>query len=241
MRLRPFWYADTYLGYRDADTGETLHLLMPVAYHDDFMRQPTGLLPTAQGWTARLTGTTETQDEVASGASGLGQLALSATNEVQLSGLDFGDSRQFVLNQKPVIECRFRFTVLPTGAVIAVLGLCGNHNAAVDTVAESIWLRVDGSGVLTVETDDTVHETSKVATGVTLVANQYCILRIECEDPTSIRFYLDGQRVASGTTFNMSQVLALALQPVLRIGKQAAAATVGTLQVDYLKAWQARA
>jgi hypothetical protein len=233
VSLRPTWLASL-LRYVESLTGETIEYLAPVVFVDDFLNALSFGI-----WTQRDTGGA-TENVSTSAANGVATLALAVTNEVELAGIDFNDNRPFVLNQALVIECRFRFTVLPTGAVVAVVGLAGNHNAAVDAIAESIWFRADGSGVITVETDDTVHETTKVATGVTVLANQWIIGRIECENPAAVRFYLDGVRVAAATTFRMDQVAALALQPVARIGKEAAAATVGTMQIDYVKLWQKR-
>jgi len=238
MSERPFWYPRSatpqYLGSRVSETGETVRLAAPVRFEDDFLAATL-----ASPWGTRDTGGA-LEGFVADGPSGAYALTLDATNEVQLAGLDFADHRPFVLNQDLLFEARVRLTVLPTGSVVACIGLCGDHNAAVNTVAESIWFRLDGSGAITVETDDTANETSQVATGVTLVANEWAVLRIECEDTAAIRFYITGTRVASGTTFNMSTVAALALQPVCRIGKEAGATTVGTLQVDYVRVWQAR-
>lgn len=177
---------------------------------------------------------------MADAPGGVISLPLDNTNEVQLSGIYGGDQRNFTLNRSLGFEARFKFSVLPTGSVVACVGLAGDHNAAVNTVAESIWFRADGSGALTVETDDTSNETSQVATGVTVVADEWVVARIECYDTADVRFYLNGNRVASGTTFNMSTVAALALQPVARIGKESGATTVGTLQVDYIRVWQNR-
>ena len=56
-----------------------------------------------------------------------------------------------------------------------------------------------------------------------------------------MKFYINGNRVAEGTTFDASTVPGLALQPVVRIGKEGAATTVGTLLVDYIRIWQKRA
>lgn len=232
MNVKPFRYAGM-LGYRDIDTGETLWLGAPVGHPIEFIETT---LPSP--WAARDTaGATETY----LADNGIYTLALTNANEAQLAGLDWADHRPLVLNQHVMIEFGFKFTVLPTGAVVAALGLCGDHNAAVNTIAESILVRADGSGALTVETDDTVNETSLVATGVTLIADQRCIARIECDDIEDVRFYIDNERVASGTTFDMSQVAALALQPVARIGKESASTAVGTLQLDYIRPWQRRA
>jgi len=141
-----------------------------------------------------------------------------------------------------MLEAKVRFTTLPAVASTAVVGLAGAHNAAIDTVAESIWFRWDFSGLITVEHDDAGggHESTKVTTGLTLVANQWAILKIDCTNTADVRFYVDGAPVATGTTFNMSGVPALLLQPVARLDKAAAAANLGVMEVDYARAWQAR-
>lgn len=234
MSLRTRWLAGV-MSYFESATDETVLPLAAVRFFDDFL----GTLDVTNTWTLRDTAG-GTEAVVADAPGGAVALALTNANEVQLAGIDWGDQRTLCLDRDLVFEARVRFTVLPTGAVVACIGLCGDHNAAVNTVAESAWFRLDGSGAITVETDDTTHETSAVATGVTLVADQWTVLRIECDAAAALRFYIDGARVASATTFDLSQVAALALQPVVRIGKEAAAATVGTMQVDYVRCWQDR-
>lgn len=229
-------YRSGILSYYEGDTFETDLAVAPLRFKDDFHGKA---FDTTNIWTARDTGAA-TEALVSSGANGILALALDATSEVQVAGVDWGDSRTLVLNQGLVFEARIKLSVLPTGSVVACVGLCGNYNAAVNTVAESIWFRADGSGALTVETDDTVNETSQVATGVTLTTADWAVLRIDCSDPTSVRFYINGNQVAASTTFNMNQVPALALQPVARIGKEGAATSVGTLHVDYIAVWQKR-
>lgn len=238
MTLRAAWLTGL-LMYKESSTDETVFPVAPVSFYEEFLGKA---IDTVTVWTAldvSAAGLT-TPVLVADAPNGVVSLPLDATNEVQLAGLYWGDQRTLTLNQKLVFEARVRLTVLPTGAVVAVIGLAGDHNAAVNTVAESCWFRLDGSGVITVETDDTVHETTVVATGVTVIANQWVTLRIECDDITSVRFFIDGVRVAAATVFRMDQVAALALQPVVRIGKEGAAVTVGTLQVDYVRTWQKR-
>lgn len=234
MATRGAWL-NQILTYFENTTQERVLPVAPVVFYDDFLGN--ALNTTAWG-TRDAGGAAETV--VADAPNGVIGLALDATSEIQLAGLDWADNRTLVLNQGLVLEARFRLSVLPTGAVVAVVGFCGDHNAAVDSVAESVWFRADGNGVITVENDDTAHETSKVATGVTVTAGQWIIGRIDCSDPADVKFFVNGDRVAAGTTFNMSQVPALALQPVARIGKEGAATTVGTLQVDYVRAWQKR-
>ncbi len=234
MSLRPRWFEGVLTWFESA-TDETTLTTAAVRFKDDFL----GTLDVTNTWTLRDTAG-GTEAVVADAPGGVVGLALDATNEVQLAGLDWGNQRTLTLNRDLLFEARVRFTVLPTGAVVACIGLCGDHNAATDTVAESIWVRLDGSGAVTVEHDDTVNTSTKVATGVTVIANQWITVRIECDTITACRFYVDGARVASGTTFDMSTVPALALQPVVRIGKEAAAASVGTLECDYAMVCQDR-
>jgi hypothetical protein len=232
-------YENSILRYYESTTQETIHVMAPVVFWESFLGKA---FDTTNIWTALDTSAAgnTTPVLVNDASNGVLSIPLDATNEVQLSGLTWGDQRTLTLNQGLNVEFRFRFSVLPTGAVTACLGLCGDHNAAANTVAESIWFRADGNGVLTVETDDTVNETSQVATGVTLTTNDWTLLRIDCTTINNILFYINGNRVASGTTFNMSQVAALALQPVVRIGKESAATTVGTIQLDKVLCWQNR-
>lgn len=223
------------LHFYESTTQEMSLPVAPVAFYDDFLKPA---LDTGY-WTA-LDTAGATEGVVTDGPGGAAELALTNANEAQLAGLSFGDHRPFVLNRGLVMEARVRFTVVPTGAVIVTVGLAGDHNAAADSVAESIWFRADGNGTLTVENDDTANETSKVATGVTLAQNTWAVLRIECTNPASVEFYINGNRVAGSTTFNMNTTPTLVLQPYITIRK-GAATTVGTMEVDYVRVWQNRA
>ena len=144
------------------------------------------------------------------------------------------------MNRGLVFEARFCLNVLPTTGVVAAIGLCSSHNAAVDTVATSLWFRLDASGVITVETDDGTTETSRVSTGVTVVADEYVVARIDATDPADVRFYLDGEAVALETGFNVNATPTVALQPVARIGKESAGTGVGTIYVDSIRVAQNR-
>jgi len=173
-------------------------------------------------------------------ASGRGlELALTNANEIQLAAVD----QQNRDASRPLLCCSFEaraaFSVLPTGSVVAVLGFIGDHNADPDAINRSAWFRWDGSGAVTVETDDGTSETSKVATGLTVTANEFHVYKVDlCFETLECRFYIDGAQVAASTTFAYDS--GVSLQHYLRIGKEAAAAAVGTLVVDYCQVWQRR-
>ena len=208
-----------------------------VYWSDNFMGKAIDVTNT---WTL-LDNLSATETLKADQPGGVAELALTNANEVQFAGMYFADERPFTIARGLVFEARCRFTTLPASAAIAVIGLTGDHNAAVDTIAESCWFRYDGSGAVTVETDDTSNETSKVATGITHLVNEWHVFRIDFADPASVKFYVDGVPVgstAATTTFNMNQVAALQLQPYIRMDKAAAVANVGVMEIDYVKCWQ---
>lgn len=224
------------LSITDVSKVETLIPYAPVVYHDDFLGDAIDAK-----WTALDTssGGDTTPLLVADAVGGIIQFPLDATTEVQQSGLSFGDQRCFGLDKQIIVEMRLALAVLPTLLAEAVWGLAGNTNAVADTIAESIWFKADGDGAIVCETDDGTTNNDDKATGVTVTAGEYATYRIDCTDPTDIKFYINGARVASGTTFSANATPTLALQPYLAINK-ASGAGVGTVNLDYIRIWSQR-
>lgn len=227
-------YESGLLRYYESSTHETTLVHAPMFRKYDFNGAALNL---TNDFTVRDTGG-GAEAIVADASSGVIGLALDATSEAQLAGIDMGDERQWVLNQTLNFEARFRFSVLPTTGAIALIGLCGDHNATGDTVAENLWFRADASGALKCESDDTATDTDDVATGITLIADEWCVVRIDATVVTDIKFFINGNRVAAGTTFTHATG-GVKLQPVARINK-ASGTGVGTMEVDYIALWQNR-
>lgn len=220
----------------DKSTHESMLHYVPVKFEDDFLGDAIDAK-----WTAVDVSTTgDTTPVLTADASG-GQitLPLDVTSEAQESGLTWGDQRSFSLDKKPVIEMRLALATLPTLLSEAVWGLAGDKNAVADTVAEGIWFKADGSGAIVAESDDGTTNNDDKSTGVTVTAGEFRIYRIDCTDPTDIKFFIDGARVATATTFSANAVPTLALQPYVHIAK-ASGAGLGVVKVDYIKVWQDR-
>ena len=172
-------------------------------------------------------------------AGGVARLPLDGTSEAQESGLYWGDQRPLVLNQGLIFECGLALQTLPTGVGEAVWGLAGDYNADADTVAESIWFKADGGGLVVCEADDTSNEVDDESTGITLVATEFHVFRIDCRVITDIRFFIDGVAVATGETFDASEVADLALQPYFHIASASGGAD-GVVDLDFVRVWQNR-
>jgi len=226
------------LEFFESGTHERVLPLAPVTFYEDFLGKDT-IPPEKWAYIDVSVAGNTTPIVAADAANGILRCPLDATSEAQETGAYWNDQRPLVLNQGLVFECRMALQTLPTLLSIAVWGLAGNKNAVADTVAESVWFRVEGNGVVTVESDDTVNEQTDIATGITVTAGQMKTYRIDCTDITSVKFYVDGAQVAAATTFNMSQVAALALQPYVHLAK-ASGAGLGVLDIDYIRVWQKR-
>jgi hypothetical protein len=183
--------------------------------------------PGQNGWTAVLTGTTPTALCITADG-GAARLALTATSESQLAVLYHNDVLAFDVRQLKYIE----FVALVSGVdsvTTIAFGLASAHNATLDSIATNAWFRMQGSAstsAVVVETDDATIDNDDVATGQTL-AGVYKTFKIDFERGLSdVRFFIEGERVAAGTTFNMSALGAgLNVQPYIAVAKASGTGT----------------
>ncbi|KKL48834.1 hypothetical protein LCGC14_2321550 [marine sediment metagenome] len=232
------------LTFYESTTFERVAPLAPVMFYDDFLG--TDLNKDESGsngiWThIDVSSAGNTTPLIAADvANGVARLPLDGgQSEAQESGLTFGNQRPFVLNQGLIFEARVALQMLPTDVAEAVWGLAGDKNAVADTVAEGLWFKADGSGAILAETDDASENNDDKSTGTTLTATTFAIFRIDCRVITDIRFSINGDNVATATTFDASNVATLALQPYFHIAK-ASGSGVGVLDIDYVRVWQNR-
>lgn len=177
--------------------------------------------PGQNGWTAVLTGTTPTALCITADG-GAAKLTLTSTSESQLAVLYHNDVLAFDVRQLKFIE----FVALVAGidsVTTLVFGLASAHNTTLDSVATNAWFRMQGSASTTavvVETDDATTDNDDKATGQTL-AGTYKTFKIDFEKGLSdVRFFIEGERVAADTTFDMSALAAgLNVQPYVSLGK----------------------
>ena len=184
--------------------------------------------PGMNGWTAVLTGTTPTAVCFTEDGGGAG-LATTNTSEAQLAVLYQNDVLMY-----DVRKIHQAWWVLKMGTVDSVtnvaVGLASAHNTTLDSVATNAWFRLIGATSTTnivVETDDATNDTDDKAAGTLSTVYKKFLVDFT-QGLADVRFFIDGARVASGTTFNMSSLGAgLNVQPYLSFGK---ASGTGILQ-----------
>lgn len=229
------------LGYYDSATLETLDILKPVKFYEDFLGAAGGgPFDGTTNWNVVDVGDA-TEAISADSANGVFKLHLAATSEAEDAVLYMNDNKTFDVGSGLIFETRVNVAVAPGTGVCAVFGMAGNHNLAKDSVTEAAWFRLDASMAVKVESDDTTNDNDDIATGHTAVAGTYDIYRIDFTDLTDVKFYINGSRVASGTTFNMENLTAAEqqMQPYFSLDK-ASGTGLGDLDIDYVKIWQDR-
>ena len=242
---RQVWY--------DKTTYETLKATYSLYFYDDFLGVAGGSVfdGTAIWNTLDVSvGGAPTVAIVADSSGGHFLLALDAFNEdqdvvlYQYNTALADDNLTFDVGNGLIFETRINMAVVPGTGVCAVAGMSGPHNLVKDTIANSAWFRWDASQVCKVETDDTTagHENDDVATGVTTVAGTYNIFRIDFTTLSDVKFFIDGVRVATGTTFDMSDLTAgeQQMQPYFSLDKTGSV-ELGSMNIDYVKIWSNRA
>ena len=155
-------------------------------------------------------------------------LTLEATSEAQIVTMYQNDILILPIERLKSIE--YDVEVAGIDAVTTlVFGVGSARNDTDDTVAINAWFRMEGSvstANVVVETDDGTDDNNDVATGKTLAATKFRF-RIDFERGlTDVRFYIDGDRVAAGTTFDMSNVSAgQGVQPIVQLQKASGTGT----------------
>lgn len=239
-------YKQSYVRYYDQATSETVDVIAPVKGYDDFLYDASLVIPAAGSaesgapWVKKIVGAAP--PTVAFGADAKGGTAvctLTSASEKQDAACYKDDHRALILTQGLNIEFGVTLTVLPTGNAELVWGLLGDWVDGPDAATYSAFFTADGSGEVFCEMDDNATDSSATS-GVTAITTDFLVCRIDFTDVTNVLFYVNGARVASGTTFGYAATAANAtLQPFFSAYK-ASGTGVGTLTVDYCRWWMNR-
>lgn len=208
-----------------------------VEYVDDFIGTPVTFPTSANIGTPWLTDVTGAAPptHVRSGSEAI--LTLTADNQAQILGLHHNDSLAFDIDDLRRVEMRVRIGAATfTSGSILVFGVSSARNDTADSVGEHAWFRMEGANSTTqvyVETDDAVRDNNDVATGVTLGTTYKRFVIDFAGGKSDVKFYIDGQRVAAATTFDMSGYSG-GFQPLVQLQK-AANTNADVCRVDYVK------
>jgi hypothetical protein len=191
---------------------------------------------------------TEVETANATKAIALGLLTYTLTNanEAQDAGI-YSVDIPFNIDKGVIMEARVRVSVLPT--VTSEVQILLQNDAFVsdsqriagaDEVGKHMGFVMNGAsaaGTIVIYTDDATVDNNAVATGVTIAATSTYVFRIDASTSSSVKFYINGVRVAASTTFKLNSAANLLVMPLVMAIKHDGAG-LGAIIVDYVKVWQ---
>ena len=229
----------------DSVTTETVGKLAPVVFYDDFIASSlvvpaSGSAESGAMWTKKIVGNGPPTVALTGDINGWAVCTMEASDQAQSAYIHLNDNLPFSVVNGLIFETKLIVSVLPTLGVEMQWGV-GCAYGVPDVMSYSAWFTVDGDGEVFCETDDNATDRS-VTSGVTVINTVGHYYKIDMSDVTSIKFYIDGVRVAAATTFPFVATGANAqMQPFLGGYKSVGAGTgVGTIAIDYVKLWQKR-
>jgi hypothetical protein len=151
--------------------------------------------------------------------------------------LYFGDALDYDIDDLEYVEFRVKIgaSTFTSGSILA-FGLGSARNDTLDSVAANAWFRMEGANSTTLvycESDDGTNDNDDKSTGKTLGTTFKRFLIDFTGGKSNVRFYIDGERVCSSTTFDMSNY-SVGLQPMVQIQK-AANTNVDSVVIDYVE------
>lgn len=207
-----------------------------VVYEDDFIGTSATLPSSADPatpWLIDDTSASGTPTYVRNASAAV--LTLAATNEVENVCLHHGDALSFDIDDIQTVEMRVKVSGCTSGTTI-VWGVGSARNDDPDAVTAHASFKMvgaDSTTAVVVETDDGTTDLDDKATGKTLSTTYKRFVIDFTGGKRDVKFYIDGERVASSTTFDMSGYSA-GLQPIVQIQK-AANTNADAVTVDYVK------
>ena len=202
-------------------------------WHDDFngtvATLPTSANP-ATAWLVDDTSSAGTPTYTTGTSEAI--LTLASTAEVENVCLHFGDALDFDIDLIQSIEFRGKVTATLDSATTIVMGLGSARNDDPDAIVANAFFKLAGSNAVVCESDDGTTDNDDKATGVSLSSTYKRFLIDFTGGKSNVKFYIDGARVASSTTFDMSGYSA-GLQPIFQIQKTSDTNT-DALTLDYV-------
>lgn len=167
-------------------------------------------------------------------AAGELQVVLAATNEIENVCVSFGDKLCIDIDKIVEFGCRVKMNQATLNAATSfAIGLTGDRNDAIDSIAQAALFRLIGaSDAILVETDDGTHDNDDIPTGQKLGTDYVDLLISFATGKHDVRFFVNGQPVATSTEFNMAAYSG-SLQLFLQLQKTAATAVDG-VTIDHV-------
>jgi hypothetical protein len=193
-----------------------------VEYFDDFIGSSVTFPTSANIGTPWVTDVTGAAPPTHVRAGTEATLTLTSASQAQILGLHHNDALAFDIDDISSVEMRVKLGAATfTSGSIFVFGVGSARNDTADSVSDHAWFRMEGANSTTLvyaETDDGTRDVNDVSTGVALGTTYKRFVIDFSGGKSNVKFYIDGQRVCSTQTFDMSAYSG-GLQPIIQLQK----------------------
>lgn len=167
------------------------------------------------------------------------RLSLISTNEAEKCSYVSAESVD--IDDKPIAEAVLTTVALAGSATDFNVGLASaDHASDFEAITAFISFHVlGGSNNIDVQLDDNVTDTAIVDTTLDKTDSTYFHVLIDARDKTSVKFYVNGARVLSSTTFDFSGYSST-LKAIAHLEKTSSTNTAD-VRVEQLRVWAQRA
>jgi hypothetical protein len=164
-------------------------------------------------------------------------LTLNNDSAEVIVALHFNDSLDFDIDdiQRVTMRVKIGATTFTSGSILC-FGVGSARNDTANSVAANAWFRMEGANSTTLvyaETDDGTRDVDDVSTGVALGTNYKNFVIDFTGGKSNVKFYIDGQRVCSTQTFDMSAYTS-GLQPIIQLQK-GVNSNVDSVVIDFIE------
>jgi hypothetical protein len=172
--------------------------------------------------------------------NGVAKFSFDAVAEAATATLYMVNS-PFDVDQSPVAEFRLGIFDIGDDAALDIdFGFAADAHAT-NFESANIYaaFHLNGNSLaLTVHSDDGVTDTAETSTSITLVDDEYNVFKVDATDKADVKFYVNGVRVAAGTTFTLTTHTG-GLTPIVMVEKTSND-TTADVRVDRIRAYANR-
>ena len=177
------------------------------------------------GWTLAKTASGGSPTaQTATGPCGSAVLTLAATSEAEVLCLSQGDVLTLGLGNNSIQRIDMIASIAGVDSVTTmVIGVGTARNDTIASVTTAAWFKILGStstSNVVIDCRDGTNAALNIATGVTLGSTAKKFTIDFEKGLADVRFFIDGERVATGTTFSMAAATSTqCVQPILQLQK----------------------
>lgn len=190
-------------------------------YFDENFTYASGT-PGPYGWTILDTSSGGTPTYLYLDGGGL-KLLCANTSEAEVLTLFHNNIEMIDIDELHYIRWYLKVSGIDAVTTL-VAGVADGQNDTADSIATNAWFRIEGSAStsnLLTESDDGTRDNDDKATGKTL-SSTVKMLEIRFKETAlgtqDVRFFVDSERVTTGTTFNMAAATGN-VQPFIQLQK----------------------